>query len=285
MFAKSKSALLGILFLAGVCAPAAAADLYEPPVVPAPVYQPVQTGGWYIRGDVDYHWSKLRDTKYVTYGCPGVGPCSGPGTGDFDTTKLKGAWSLGAGIGYNVNRYFRTDLTLDYWGKSNFRGTSSGTSCGPAGGPCSSVDKSAYTAWLLMANAYVDLGTWHGVTPYLGAGIGGAHVKWDDFRGVDSAGSVSVEGGASNWRFAYALMAGASYCLTQNLDLDVGYRFTHIEGGRMFQFAPNVGPGFDDGMNVHEVRAGLRYNFGGNNRAGCGEQIAYVPPEPAPVYK
>jgi len=27
---------------------------------------------------------------------------------------------------------------------------------------------------LLLANAYVDIGTWHGVTPYVGAGIGGA---------------------------------------------------------------------------------------------------------------
>jgi opacity protein-like surface antigen len=80
-------------------------------------------------------------------------------------------------------------------------------------------------------------------------------------------------------------MAGASYCLTDNIDLDLGYRFTRVEGGKMFELNPRVGPGFDKGMNVHEVRAGLRYNFGGNNRAGCGEQMAYVPPEPAPVYK
>ena len=37
-------------------------------------------------------------------------------------------------------------------------------------------------------------------------------------------------------------------------------------------------------MNVHEVRAGLRYNFGGNDGDGCGEQVAYEP-GPAPVYK
>ena len=35
------------------------------------------------------------------------------------------------------------------------------------------------SALLLLANAYVDIGTWHGVTPYVGAGIGGAHIKWD----------------------------------------------------------------------------------------------------------
>jgi opacity protein-like surface antigen len=277
MFAKSKSALLGILFLAGISAPAAAADLYEPPVVPAPVYQPVETGGWYIRGDVDYHWSKLRGANYVTYGAPCGAGCT-PGN-DFDSTKLKGSWSLGVGVGYKINSYLRTDLTADYWFKSHFTGTSS--SAGPCGGggPCNSTDKSSMSALLLLANAYVDLGTWHGVTPYLGAGIGGAYVKWDDFR------STVVQPGASDWRFAYALMAGASYCLTHNLDLDVGYRFTHIQGGKMFGYANNVGPAYDKGMNVHEVRAGLRYNFGGSNRDGCGEQMAYVPPEPAPVYK
>src|SRR5690606_18933891 len=110
MVAKSKSALLGILFLAGVCAPAAAADLYEPPVVPAPVYQPVQTGGWYIGRDIDYHWSKLRAADYVTFPDPSVPAPPGCGAGctdgslqDFVSTHLKGAWSIGGGVGYQIN--------------------------------------------------------------------------------------------------------------------------------------------------------------------------------------
>jgi opacity protein-like surface antigen len=277
MFAKSKSALLGILLLAGISAPAAAADLYEPPVVPAPVYQPVATGGWYIRGDIDYHWSETSGVDYTTYGaCPGGCGSAGPGD-SFDTTHLDGAWSAGAGIGYKINRYLRTDVTVDYWGKSDFHGTTSGA-CGTPG--CEDND-SGYTAWLLLANAYADLGTYHGITPYIGAGIGGAHIAWDDV--VDAGGTSNP--GESNWRFAYALMAGASYCLTHNIDLDIGYRVTHIQGGKMFGYANNVGPGYDKGMNVHEVRAGLRYNFGGNDGDGCGEQMAYVPPAPAPVYK
>jgi hypothetical protein len=53
----------------------------------------------------------------------------------------------------------------------------------------------------------------------------------------------------------------------------------------MFQFANGVGPGYDRGLNVHEVRAGLRYNFGGDDGGRCVEQVAYQPPAPAPVYK
>ena len=86
-------------------------------------------------------------------------------------------------------------------------------------------------------------------------------------------GVTTVHGGAENWRFAWALMAGTSYCLTNELKLDVGYRYSHINGGRMFELASVVGgagPGFDDGFDVHEARAGLRYQFDGGS--GCAPE-------------
>jgi len=272
---KPVGLIIGAVALGGVF-PVLAADIYEPPVVeyqPAPIYKEV--GGWYIRGDIDYHWSDFDRAEYITYGAGGV---VDPG---YNTLygELDGAWSIGAGVGYQVNRYFRTDLTGDYWSKSSFRGYSAGctSSCG------TSYDETSYSAFLLLANAYADLGTYYGVTPYIGAGIGGAHLKWDDLRNTD--GNVTVHEGGSSWRFAYALMAGASYCLTDSLNLDVGYRYTHIEGGPMFGLAVVTGPGTDKGINAHEVRGGLRWNFGGN--ANCApEQIAFQP-EPVfePVYK
>jgi opacity protein-like surface antigen len=77
-------------------------------------------------------------------------------------------------------------------------------------------------------------------------------------------------------------MAGASYCLTDHWKVDAGYRFTHIEGGRMFEYdASSAGPGFDKGFNVHEVRGGLRYQFGGDPR--CSPVVAYEP-VPEPIY-
>lgn len=280
-----------LLAAAAFVAPATAfaADIYQPPIAdPAPppvVYEEVSTGGWYLRGDLNYHWSKLRGTEYITYGCPApCAPTPDPGSDDFDTTDLDGAFSLGGGIGYQINRYLRTDLTADYWFKSDFRGTSSGI-CG--GVPCTSTDASSYKALLLLANAYVDLGTYHGVTPYVGAGIGGAYVMWDDLHNTINGGT-DVHEGAKSWRFAWAIMAGASYCLTERLNLDAGYRFTRIHGGRMFEESGiGVGPGFDKGFNVQEVRAGLRYNFGGADpHCAQPDVVAYEPPpyEP-PVYK
>ncbi|MER8424227.1 outer membrane protein [Mesorhizobium sp. M1403] len=273
MFNTARMALLAALF-AGV-GPAFAADFVEPPVVeeaPPPIaYEPpAEYGGWYIRGDIDYHWSKFRGGDYITYGPP-------PGTGTFDSGKLKSAFSAGAGIGYQIDRHFRTDLTADWMSKSTFRGSTSGICLD--GDPCTSVDTSSYTALLLLANAYVDIGTWHGITPYVGAGIGGAWVKWDTLHNSDEDGEFFHRGG-KGWRFAYAAMVGASYCLTDRVKLDVGYRYSHINGGKMFDFGSGVGPGYDDGINVHEVRGGLRYQFG---RSDCVEPEPYVP-EPEPVY-
>lgn len=275
----------GTALLAYGALPATGADIYEPPVVdyqpPEVIYEDDSFGGWYIRGDIDFHKSDISGVSYTTYG-GGV-----PGSSSFDTAKLKGAFSLGAGVGYQINRYLRTDVTADYWFKSDFEGSTSGTCAG--GVPCTSIDTSAYSALLLLANAYAEFGTWHRITPYVGAGIGGAYVKWDDLNNVTSDGQDDWHSGAKGWRFAWAVMAGASYCVTNNLHADVGYRFSRIEGGRMFDYLgtpANVGPGYHKAINTHEVRAGLRYQFGGNDRCG-EEQIVYNEPEPyiPPVYK
>jgi len=275
MFNRARAALLAVLF-AGLAGHAVAADLPEPveeappPVVEA---QPIDVGGWYIRGDLDYHKSTIRGIDYMTYA---VDPCNcsvTPGSKSFDFGKLKGGFSLGGGVGYKINDYFRTDLTADYWFKSNFNGQTSDLTT-------VSTEVSRMSALLVLANAYVDIGTYHGITPYVGAGIGGAHIKWDT---VHDPNTTETNPGSSNWRFAYALMAGASYCLTDRVILDAGYRFTHIQGGRMFEFdTSSSGPGFDGGINTHEVRGGLRYQFGGNN--GCAAPVVAYQPEPEPIY-
>jgi len=270
---RRKALLAG--FIASLAVPAFAADLAEPPVEEAPVapaYEPVDYGGWYIRGDLGYRDSSFRGADYVLYGEPGT-------LGHFDFGKLKGSFSAGGGVGYQVTRNFRVDLTGDYWAKTKFHGQTSGF-CGN-GQPCVSNDTSSYTAFLLLANAYVDLGTWHGITPYVGAGIGGANLKWANLVNNDDDGTFEHRG-HSSWRFAYALMAGASYCLTDRTKLDVGYRYSHLNGGNMFGYNAGGGPGFDKGIDSHEVRAGLRYQFG-NSDCSPPTPVAYEP-EPEPIY-
>ena len=270
MFDIARKALIAALF-AGAAGPAFAADPYYPPVEPAPpvVVEPVATfGGWYIRGDLDYHWSDFRGANYILYDPAGS-------SNDFDSGDLDGTGSIGLGIGYQINKYLRADLTGDYWFDADFNGHTSAEDCGN-GNPCSSNDSSQMSAFLLLANAYVDLGTWHGITPYVGAGIGGANVKWDDLKNsID--GDVTSHSGGSEWRFAYGLMVGASYCLTDQLKLDAGYRFSQIDGGKMFGYNNGAGPGYDKGFYTNEIRAGLRYQFG---PSGCAAPVVAYEPEP-----
>jgi opacity protein-like surface antigen len=277
MLRLAKPVMLGAALFAGMAAPAFAADVYEPPIVEAPpIYNepiPVEPsyGGWYLRGDIDYHFSTFRGGNYITYGTPG-------GLGAFDFGNLRGAFSGGVGVGYKMSKWFRADLTADYFFRSTFTGQTSGT-CGVT--PCTSTDSSAYSAIVAMANVYVDLGTWYRITPYVGAGFGGARIKWDDLRNT-IGGTTTVHTGVTSWRFAWALMAGASYCINKNWAADVGYRYMRVSGGRMFEYAPAAGPGFDLGFNIHEARAGLRYQFGGGN-PGCGKKQEFIPYEPEPI--
>jgi opacity protein-like surface antigen len=276
MFSIARKAFIAAL-LAGAAAPAFAADPYYPPADPAPpqvVYQDegADYGGWYLRGDVDYHWSDFRGADYVLYTPVGA-------SNSFDFGDIEDSWSLGGGVGYQINKHLRTDLTGDWMFEADFRGqTSDATNF--------SVDTSKVSSFLLLANAYVDIGTWRGITPYVGAGVGGAWVKWDDLNNTITPGGTITHRGAKSWRFAYALSAGASYCLTDNLKFDAGYRFSHVKGGKMFEFAADgaggAGPGYDKGFHNHEVRGGLRYQFG---KSDCAEpeQIAYEP-VPEPVY-
>ncbi|MCJ7994122.1 porin family protein [Rhizobium cremeum] len=256
-----------------------AADLYQPepaPIMEAPEVTVAEASGWYLRGDVGYSFNHLRGAEYYQG--------SNANLVDFEDAELKDAFSVGAGVGYQINNYLRTDLTFDYMFKSDFDGSTIG-SCGVSSA-CTSSDVSAMRAYTLMANAYVDLGTYGLFTPYVGGGIGGSYVKWDKLRNTSCADDGSgcddtVEhGGKGEWRFAYQLMAGASIDLTCNVKADVGYRFRHTLGGDMFGYQLNGGPGYDKGFYSHEIRAGARYVFG-----ACEQPVAYEPPPQPIVYK
>ncbi|WP_275784857.1 outer membrane protein [Pararhizobium gei] len=257
-----------------------AADLYEPPIE-QPISEPVQiaeANGWYLRGDVGYAFTNLRGAHFY----------QGPGryVRDFDDAELDDSWVGGVGVGYQINNYLRTDVTLDYLGKTDFEGSTTG-SCGVAFS-CTSRDVATLTAWSLMANAYVDIGTYGSFTPYVGAGIGGTQVRWDKLRNTscETGNSENCDpefdhDGKKKWRFTYALMAGTAIDLTCNLKADVGYRFRHVLGGDMFGYRENSGPGSDEGMYLHEARAGLRYSFGND----CAPQEVYVPQAEPAIYK
>lgn len=93
-----------------------------------------------------------------------------------------------------------------------------------------------------MVNGYYDFKNSSPVTPYLGAGIGAAHGKFEQpgFEGSDTV-------------IAYQLMTGASYALNKNNSLYAGYRFTQANDFNL------------DTSKVaykrHAIEAGYRFSF------------------------
>lgn len=284
---EMKHILLGLCATLLASTSSFAADAYQPEpitLIEAPEIQVSEASGWYLRGDVGYSLNKLRGVEFYQGG-------SSADLKDFHTAKLGNAFMGGVGVGYQVNNMLRTDLTFDYMGSAKFKGSTKGdgASSGACQNPCTSSDYASMKAFALMANAYVDLATYGRFTPYIGAGIGGAYVNWGNLSNTscpDAGGACDatvIHRGKGGWRFSYALMAGASIDVTCNLKADVGYRMRYINGGDMFGFASNGGPGRDKGLYSHEARVGARYNFNGCDTAQLMEP-ADIPLQPA-VYK
>ncbi len=248
-----------------------------PVVEPVPEIRGTHSySGLYVRGDIGYAWTNLRGIDYTLYGKPGA-------YGKFDTYDVDNSWTIGGGVGYQINHWLRTDLTLDYMFDADFHGSTSGY-CGN-GYPCVSTDSSSLSGYTLLANAYVDFWNYGNFSAYVGGGIGGTYVQWDDLTNT----SCSVKGyphhcdptitheGNSEWRFTAAFMAGGAYHFRCDLAADAGYRYRWISGGEMFGYKKGGGPGYDEDFNIHEVRLGLRYYPGKD----CSPPIV----TPPPIYK
>jgi opacity protein-like surface antigen len=143
-------------------------------------------------------------------------------------------------------------------------------------------------AWNGLANGYVDLGTYSGFTPYVGAGIGllytrtklttNATCEDSSTTGITSSGGTTTEtttaftcrGGAgdkqiasaehSEYNFLYGLSAGVSYQLSKNTSIDVGYQYISAPNIKYYAIGDD-GIEQRKGMSTNQVKVGLRYDL------------------------
>ena len=110
-----------------------------------------------------------------------------------DDLNFNTAGIFGLGVGYKVNNWFRADVTGEYRGNSQFFGTDRITYAGGVGTDTYHATKNE---WVVLANAYVDLGTWWCITPFIGAGVGGARVAINGFtdQGIANNGGGALPG-------------------------------------------------------------------------------------------
>jgi opacity protein-like surface antigen len=254
-------AKLATLATGTLALPANAADMLSaPPPPPMIAPHPIDAGGgFYLRGDIGVS----------NYDNGGIS--LQPGGPNFQTisSSLGNAAFIGVGAGYAFNAWLRTDATLEYRSAAKFRITELDTRGTPAGGDDGvNVTTGKVSALVGLVNGYVDLGTWHRITPFIGAGVGFATVFTNDVRDVGYAAFAGGTGSASNktdTRFAWALHAGLGFDLTSNLKAEVGYRYLNmgtVSSGNIVCTVPctTYNARIQD-LSSHDIRFGMRYIF------------------------
>lgn len=248
---------------------------------------PVEIGtGWYLRGDAS--WSRGHTAVIAPNGSVAA-----------DSLRTNG-WAAGLGFGYQINDWFRVDMTLDRRNIMRTRSRTNQFQCTtnvlgvndanniPVGIAalndwCYATQDATLRRTSLLANFYVDLGTWAGVTPYVGAGVGFTHgkIKGDyDWSLVSdnsryqpniqypsgfppnwtiapaeanfSFGQQSrfYRVGSTRYNFTWSLMAGMALAVSPNAKIDLGYRFVNVG---------SFGSKNKKEGQLHEYRVGLRY--------------------------
>jgi len=240
-----------------------AADM--PSIAAPPAYAPPQVedfGGWYLRGDIGFSNQRVRRLNNVL---------DAHNTSSVQNLGFNTAGIFGLGVGYKVNNWFRVDVTGEYRGNSQFFGTDRISFPGGVGTETYHATKSE---WVVLANAYVDLGTWWYITPFIGSGVGGARVGIANFtdQGIANNGAGALPGlvfgdNLSKWNLAWAIHAGLAYKVSPNFTVELAYRYLDMGDGltgdlRAFDGANNVvNPTTFKNITSHDLKLGVRWNL------------------------
>lgn len=246
---------------------ARAADLLPPPVaVPHPMYEPADFSGWYLRGDVGVGIPGSTDHRSTF--APGVRETI-PGFAEV-TSSLESAAFVGFGFGYRFNSWFRVDATGEYRTRAAYQSLNYYDGSSDIFSPCNDCFdqyRATLASGVFLVNGYFDLGTWAGVTPYIGAGVGGAYHSVKDItdHNVTTGTGFGYGRGKSQWDFAWALMAGVSYSVTPNLALELGYRYLDMGSANTGEIDCAGGCGIRERQSFkvtsHDLRLGMRWQF------------------------
>jgi opacity protein-like surface antigen len=266
---------------------ATAADMPQNPPqviiqqVPVPVVQ--EFNGWYLRGDIGMTNQKVKEISHPSF-------ATAPGFTFLDKGEFTSGMSYGFGVGYQVNDWLRLDVTGEYRGGVDFTALDRFSNAGVFN---TNDYRAVKKEWLFLANAYLDLGTWWCITPFIGAGVGFSNLTIGNFR------DTNVIAGGGGWasdntetNFAWALHAGLAYNVNQNFAIELSYRYLNLGDGKTGNLL-NLDPTFSSGNAIsgvtfkditsHDVRLGVRWTCCDDNSAGVRRPVAYSPPPP-PVY-
>lgn len=238
---------------------ALAADLRMPP---PPMPQPVADfGGWYLRGDVGMSNQKVKSLDNLLYHDPGVS-VQNVGLG------FSSGMTVGLGVGYQFNNWFRADITGEYRGGTEFHGLDIVSFNGAVIG--NDQYRAVKSEWLFLANAYADLGTWWCFTPFVGVGIGTTRTTFSNFLDFGTtlappSTSTAFAPDATKWSLAWALYAGVGYQISRNVTVEFAYRYLDLGDGRSGDIQTfdgtnaRVNPMTFNDLTSHDFKLGVRF--------------------------
>ena len=105
-----------------------------------------------------------------------------------------------------------------------------------------------------MLNVFYDFDTGTKFTPYIGGGIGIAHLK---VKIRTDEGKVSK----SDNSFAYQLGAGVAYAVTDSIALDLSYRYTDSGSMTVREYSLEDADKTKIDSTAQEILFGVRYTF------------------------
>jgi opacity protein-like surface antigen len=256
--AGAASLLSSTAFAADMPSIASPPQYYAPP--------PVQDfGGWYLRGDIGM--TNTRSNTLISALDPAPAVANTQRFGSFS-----GGTSWDVGVGYQFNNWFRADITGEYRSNVNFNGNNFYQFfAGPPGNNLGDTYNGGYSSWVGLVNVYADLGTWWCLTPFIGAGIGGAYNQTTGmsdsatFPGGAGASLFQAEG-ASKLNLAWALYAGIAYKVTNNFTVELAYRYLDMGNAGFGQghFFDGTSPGpstfsFNHDLTSQDLKIGVRW--------------------------
>jgi len=282
---------------------AGAADLLPPPPALEPPSAAYEFNGWYLRGDVGAAYNSSSIGLRTSPDPLATGTFAAGANESYENTSLSSSELFDVGVGYQFNSWFRSDATLEYRDGGAFQSLYVLNNPGAATGDVSQYAnfyRGNVSSWIAMANGYVDLGTWSGITPFVGAGVGYAR---NTLYGLTDTGENTTVGGTSSSaaggyfgngstnNFAWALMTGFDFNVTQNLKLEFGYRYLnlgkYVSGASSCLNGSGAGGGFSTGscggsdyylktnrLASNDFRIGLIWMLGGE-----------TPQSPAPLVR
>jgi opacity protein-like surface antigen len=229
------AAAFGTLVLGAGARAADAPESWSPPEIEKSGLPATELmSGWYLRGDIGYRYNHIDSVQSAT---PTIG---------HDYNNVVG---LGVGVGYKY-QWFRSDVTFDYGARGRFRGITAAATAQPQ-------YKAKIEAITGLLNAYIDLGTWWGLTPYVGGGVGISYLSSDDYANSALPVGETIPA-AAKWNFSWAWMAGLSFQIAPTWAVDVGYRYLDL--GKAVSSRESTGnfTTWND-LSAQEIRVGVRF--------------------------